>query len=237
MGNLPEINVSPIFEIDLKVLGRTVKYSPYTIAQEKAILTALESKETKEIINNYTEILRQCIRDEIVIEELSLVDFLNLVIAIRCKSSDEILSLQRKECSKCKKTYDFKVDLTKNIIYVNEDKRKDLVKVHEDLSIEIQPLKYEFLRSIDNIKDEVDAYVIPAAYSITKIIFKEKIYQNEDPEELSNKILANLSKKNLQTIFDAIKNLITIQLKIESVCPHCENKEIDVVNEFLKFLH
>lgn len=236
MSKFPEINIAPVYEIDLKVLGQTIKYTPYNIAQEKAILTALESKNSKDIINNYAEVLKGCLKDEINIETLSVVDFLNLIIAIRCKSTDEILSLQRKSCKKCEKPYDFEVDLMKNMIYTNEDKKKDVVKIKENLTVEIKPLRFGFLKILENIKDEIDTLTYTAAFSITKVIYNETIYKNKKPEELTEKMLVNFSKKDLKKIFDAAKDLISLKLEIKSTCPECENEEVDEVRDFLKFV-
>lgn len=233
--NLPEIKIAPIYEVDLKVLGEKVKYIPYTIAHEKMILTALESKNSEQIINNYLEVLKDCLKDDIDVKNLSIIDFLNLVISIRCKSSDEIINLKKEECDNCGKAYEFDVDLTKNIIYKNEENKKEIVKISDDLTVEMQPLRFDFLNAFDLIKDELDLYIYTAAFSISKIIYQQNIYKNEDSQDLIDKLLINIHKSELKKIFESTKNMITIKLKVDSTCPHCKNEDSKEIDNFLKF--
>lgn len=239
--SLPDIgNILPVHSLYLEVFGDKIKYQPYNIEQEKAILTALESENTEDIIDNYIQILETCIKDNDVInwDLLSLVDFLNLVIHIRAKSAGEVLSLTRKECKnkECKKAYDFELDLENSIIYTNKEKRKEIVEINDDIAFELYPVRLNFLKHIDKIESELDLKIYTIAYSINKMFHKDKIYKDFEPAEITNKILTRLSSANIEKLFNAIQDMITIKMVIKSKCKFCKTEDEVELEDFLKFL-
>ena len=234
--SLPEINILPVHEIELKVCDRTIKFVPFTVEQERNILMALESNEINDLLNNYIQILKSCIQDEIDWDNLSTVDFINLIVAIRSKSKGELLELKNPKCSNCEKTYDQSFLIEDSIRYKNEKHKKDVIKISDDLTLELKPLDYKFLYNLDKMKNEIDLYIHSASYSISKIIYKEKIFKITDINELKEKIVSKLTLGNLTEIFKKCKDFITIHLVIDFKCPHCNHQETVDMDNFLKLL-
>ena len=232
---LPEIKIAPSHNLFLNVMGENIQFSPYTIEHEKAILTSLESDKISDMLNNYMMIMRDCISTPIDFMDLSMVDFLNFVINIRAKSTDEVMTLQRKECTGCKKAYEFHLDIEKSLVYDNEDKRKEVVEIAPNIAFEIVPTKFIFMHTLDGVKDELDLAMNKIAFSTSKIIFDQKIYDSLDPKEIIDKLLRNISKYQLGKLYNAVESLITIVLEVKSVCPFCKHEEVDRVTDFLKF--
>jgi len=234
---IPEIKIAPVHSLELEGIGKEIKYTPYTIAHEKIILTALESDNLNDLIINYIAVMKDVIEDDIDIENLPLVDFIKIVVFLRTKSTDEILNLQRKKCKKCEKPYQFKLDIEKGLKYINKNKIKDIVKINKDLEFEIKPTKFIYLKSISKINDELDIKLNTAANSIEKIIYNKNIIINDNPQEIIDKVLINLSKQDLDKLINKINSLISIKLDIKSKCPYCKNTEVDTVTDFLKFIN
>lgn len=237
--SLPEIgNILPIHTLYLEILGVDTKYQPYNVEQEKAILTALESEKTEDIINNYVQVLDSCIRDEINWSKISLVDFLNLVIHIRAKSAGEVLSLTKKECQnkECKKAFEFELDLEDSIIYTNKENKKEIIKVNDDISFELIPIKMEFLKHLDKLESELDLKVYTISFSVGKMFYKEEIYNDFEPADMANKILSKLSSKNINKLYDCTQKMISLKMVIKSKCIHCKHEDEIELDDFLKFL-
>ena len=232
---LPSINTLPIHEIELKVLNKKIKYSPFTVEQEKNILMALESEAINDLINNYIQVLNICVQDELDWDSLSIVDFINLIINIRSKSKGENLELQKK-CEKCGKNFDQTVLIEDVLKYKNENNLKDTIKINEELTLELKPLSHKFLYDLDTLKEEISLYIHTAAYSISKLMFKGKIYKIDDVEELKEKILSKLTYKHLNDIFKKCSNFVTLYLSVEFKCPHCGEMEVVDVDNALKLL-
>ena len=240
---LPVININPVHKIHLPVLDKDIHFKPYTVEQEKLFLTALSDNKTSEVITNFIEILKMNIEDEIDFSNLSVIDFITIVIYIRAKSKGEVFTLEKSECSECKKKYSFEVNFEDCIKYANEDTKSKTITLTDKLAVDIQPVNFNLLYTLDNddteTSNEVKQYnllIDTAIYSIKKIIFNETIFNNLTYEDIKEKFINNLTEHQLKQIFDASQDMISMNLEINSVCPHCAKEDKTLVNNFLSLL-
>lgn len=83
---LPKIDL-PLYQCELPSTGKKVKYRPFTVKEEKILLTAQESKEPEQIMLSIKQILNNCIQG-IEISSLSIFDVEYMIIQLRSKSVD-----------------------------------------------------------------------------------------------------------------------------------------------------
>ena len=57
---LPTIS-TPTYELTLPSSGKKIKYRPFLVREEKVLIMALESEDTKQITNSVIDILNSCI--------------------------------------------------------------------------------------------------------------------------------------------------------------------------------
>jgi hypothetical protein len=145
------------------------------------------------------------------------------------KSNGEMINLSV-PCQKCDKKIDVELDLEKSIIIENDEKLKQIVKVNKDISLEIQPVT---IASFFN--DEYDVLNIIAS-SVSKVIFDNKVYMDFSREELIEKILGNMIKKDFSKVSKAIDSLVKLKLKFEYTCIHCKHKNIKETDKIVDFL-
>jgi len=234
--NIPEINVAPVHRVFLHVLNKEIEYRPYNIGHEKLILTALESDNINDLITNYLFVLKDCLITEIDIDELSLIDFVKIVVFLRSKSTDEILTLKRNKCSECEKSYEFKLDVEKSLVYKDEDKIKSVIKISDELSFELCPTNFLITKTISNEDDKYDKKLNKIAFSTKRIIFNKQIIKNEDPQELIKNVIKNLSAAQIKILTTEIDKLITLSMEIKTKCPFCNKEEFDQVIDFLGYI-
>ena len=90
---LPTIK-TPQYELVLPSTGKTIKYRPFLVKEEKILILALESQNTKEITNAIKQVLKDCIITKgIKIEELPTFDIEFIFLNVRGKSVGESLDL------------------------------------------------------------------------------------------------------------------------------------------------
>jgi hypothetical protein len=90
---LPKIS-TPTYELVLPSTGKTIKYRPFLVKEEKILILALESQSTKEITNAIKQVLRDCIITKgIKVEELPTFDIEYIFLNVRGKSVGESLDL------------------------------------------------------------------------------------------------------------------------------------------------
>ena len=58
---LPKI-VTPTYELELPSSGQTIKYRPFLVKEEKVLVLAMESEDTKQITNAIKAVLKSCVQ-------------------------------------------------------------------------------------------------------------------------------------------------------------------------------
>ena len=90
---LPTIK-TPQYELVLPSTGKTIKYRPFLVKEEKILILALESQNTKEITNAIKQVLKDCIITKgVKVEELPTFDIEFIFLNVRGKSVGESLDL------------------------------------------------------------------------------------------------------------------------------------------------
>ena len=90
---LPKIS-TPTYELVLPSTGKTIKYRPFLVKEEKILILALESQSTKEITNAIKQVLKDCIiTKSIKVEALPTFDIEYIFLNVRGKSVGESLDL------------------------------------------------------------------------------------------------------------------------------------------------
>ena len=85
---LPKLGY-PTYELELPSTGKTIKYRPFLVKEEKVLLMALESKEEKQVIGAVKDLIKNCVITRIKVESLPSIDLEYLYLKIRGASSDE----------------------------------------------------------------------------------------------------------------------------------------------------
>lgn len=89
---LPKIDL-PIYEMKLPSTGEKVKYRPFTVKEEKILLTAQESEDTNQIMLSIKQIINNCLLDKEV-DKLAVFDIEYLLITLRSKSVDNKVNFE-----------------------------------------------------------------------------------------------------------------------------------------------
>jgi len=90
---LPKIS-TPQYELELPSTKKIIKYRPFLVREEKILLLALESKDTKQITTAIKSVLKDCILSRgIKVEELPTFDIEYIFLNIRGKSVGESVDL------------------------------------------------------------------------------------------------------------------------------------------------
>lgn len=90
---LPQVGY-PTYELELPSNGKTVKYRPFLVKEEKVLLLALESEDEKQITNAVKDLIKNCVVTRgVKVDQLPLFDLEFLFLRIRAASIGETLNL------------------------------------------------------------------------------------------------------------------------------------------------
>ncbi len=93
-SQLPTLSV-PSYELALPSTGKTIKYRPFLVREEKLLLLAMESEDPKEIETAVKDTLKNCILTRgVKIESLASFDLEYLFLKIRSVSAGEDIKMK-----------------------------------------------------------------------------------------------------------------------------------------------
>lgn len=89
---LPKVGY-PTYELQLPSNGKTIKYRPFIVKEEKVLLLALESEDEKEVKQAVKDLIKNCVLTRIKVEDLPSFDLEYLFMHIRAAAVGEIIKL------------------------------------------------------------------------------------------------------------------------------------------------
>ena len=89
---LPKLGY-PTFELELPSTGKTIKYRPFLVKEEKVLLMALESKDEKQVVSAVKDLIKNCVITRIKVDNLPSFDLEYLFLKIRGASIGENITL------------------------------------------------------------------------------------------------------------------------------------------------
>ena len=90
---LPKLN-NANYELTLPSTGKQLKYRPFLVKEQKALMIAQESEDDKLIENTFAQIISDCVLDEIDPYKLPMFDIEYIFLRIRGKSVGEKVQLK-----------------------------------------------------------------------------------------------------------------------------------------------
>ena len=196
---LPKI-ATPSYELELPSTGKTIQYRPFLVKEEKLLVIALESEDTKQITNAIKAVIRACILTKgVKVESLPTFDIEFLFLNIRGKSVGEEIDVNLI----CPDDNETEVNVSINLDDIQVQKpegHSNKIKLDNNLMME---LKYPSLNEfIKNNFDPNDAGVNAMEQSFDLIgSCISKIY-NEDEVWLA----ADCSKKEINEFLDSMNS-------------------------------
>src|SRR6056300_818118 len=116
---LPKLNETPKYEVEIPSTGKTVRFRPYLVKEEKVLMMAFESGDQKAALRAIVDTIEACIVDKIDATNLATFDVEYLFTQIRSKSVGESSTLMIK-CKECEKQNEYKFDVSQ--VNVNVEK-------------------------------------------------------------------------------------------------------------------
>ena len=119
---LPKLGY-PTYELELPSTGKSVKYRPFLVKEEKVLLLALESKDEKQVISAVKDLIKNCVISRLKVDTLPSFDLEYLFLKIRGASIGENIALT----VTCQDDNETKVEAAINIEDVEVFKQKDIL--------------------------------------------------------------------------------------------------------------
>jgi hypothetical protein len=217
---LPTIS-TPTYELEIPSIKKTIKYRPFLVKEEKILIIAMESEDSKQIADAVKNVISNClITRGIKIEKLSTFDIEYLFLNIRGKSVGETVNV----LITCPDDGVTKVPVSINLdeikVEVSDQHSRD-IKLDDALTMRMKyPSIQEFIKS--NFSNTNDVSVDDTFDLICSCI--EQVYSEEESwnaSDFSNKDLIQFLEqltsnqfKEMEKFFETMPKLShTVSLK------------------------
>ena len=215
---LPRLDV-PTYELAIPSTDDKIKYRPFLVKEEKILLIAMESGETKDMLQAVKDIVDECTFNKLNLGTIPMFDIEYIFLNIRAKSVGEVSKL-KVLCQDDMKTYaSVEIDLNDIEVQVNEG-HTNKIELTDEMGV---IMKYPTIDSfnVNNITDiTTDNMLEVIAACIAQIYDKkgEEVYDSKDStqKELIEFVeqLNTTQFQDIQKFFDtmpALKHTITVK--------------------------
>ena len=196
---LPKI-ATPSYELELPSTGKTIQYRPFLVKEEKLLVIALESEDTKQITNAIKAVIRSCVLTKgVKIETLPTFDIEFLFLNIRGKSVGEEIDVNL-ICPDDNET-EVNVSVSLDDIQVQKPEgHSNQIKLDDNLIMELKyPSLNEFIKNNfdpnDTSKNPMDQSFDLIGSCISKIYNEDEVWA-----------AADCSKKEINDFLDSMNS-------------------------------
>lgn len=213
----PTVN-RPIFTTTLPSTKETIKFSPFTVKEQRALLIAAQSNEA-DMTAAMKAAINDCTYDQLDVDNMPNFDLEYLFLQIRAKSVGENLELVL-TCKNCKTTTDYNLDLTTVKVQETEGHSKKIL-LADNLGVFMRYPTTEMLNHL--IKNYSTETVFDTVLACIETVFTDETVtqtKDESKEELVQWVLT-LSEEQFSKMEDFFKTMPELRHKFTHTCSSC----------------
>jgi len=217
---LPTI-ATPTYELELPSTKQKINYRPFLVKEEKLLVLALESEDTKQITTAIKTVLKNCISTKgIKVETLPTFDIEFLFLNIRGKSVGEEIELTITAPDDETTSVEIKIDVDDIKVQENKDHTKK-IKIDDNLMMEMKyPSLEQFIKTnfdFNEVNDMDKSFELISS-CIDKIYSEEEVWSSSDvtKKEMVDFLdqMNSLQFKEIEKFFNTMPKLShTIKVK------------------------
>ena len=235
---LPKI-ATPTYELELPSTGKSIKYRPFLVKEEKVLVIALESEDTKQITNAIKAVLKNCVLTKgIKVETLPTFDIEYLFLNIRGKSVGEELEVNIVCPDDGETNVPIFIDLD-SIQVERDDDHTNQIKLDDDLMMEMKyPSLEQFIKNNFDFQEgnQMDQSFELIATCIDKIYNEDEVWATADCTKKEVKdFLESMNSSQFKEIEKFFETMPKLKHIIEVTNPNTKVKSEVVLEGLASF--
>jgi hypothetical protein len=244
---LPKVNVMH-HTLTLPSSGKEVRYRPFLVKEEKILMMAMQSGETKDMISSLKDIVNNCMEEDIKVSELAMFDFEYIFLQLRARSVGDTIEIKYSEpeliCSKDNKQCNFESILNIDEITLDRGskKQKDLIDINDSIKVKLRYPKVDDAAGMGGLVAETSQETLiettfkMIANCIEYIMDGKEMYKPADyTEKEVDEFLNSLSSAQFKAIQVFFESLPKLKKDVISTCLKCgttNTKHLEGINDF-----
>ena len=211
------------YELTLPSTGEEIKYRPFLVKEQKALMIAQESEDEKQIENAFAQIIDACTFGEIDAYTMPMFDIEYVFLQLRGKSIGEKIQISLL-CPDDEKTrVDVEINLEDIGIQMVEE-HTNIIQLTDDISV---IMKYPTLSDMSGFGDtgEVSSVFTMMKRCINEIHDKETIYNKVDISEKDlDEFIDSMSTENFENFSAFFETMPKLQHMVTVKNPKTKKK-------------
>ena len=219
---------APTYTMVVPSSGVTVKFRPFLVKEEKALLIAQQSEDIGVMVDTLKNVIRTCVLDTIDVDKLAIFDLEYLFTQIRAKSVGEIIELlfpcdldhgEDNEKARVKVS----IDLTTLVVEKNPE-HTNKISIFGEVGLVMKYPTMDVMKRLENLDvNDLDKVFDVVADSIEYIYQGEEIfYGKEQKHEDLIQFLNNLTSEQFLKVQQYFATMPRIKKEVEYTCPVCQ---------------
>jgi len=232
------INTTPTYTLVVPSLNVEVKYRPFLIKEEKALLMAQQSEDPVVMVETLKNVIKNCLQTEIDVEMLATFDLEYIFTQLRAKSVGENVELIF-PCDTCedeKARVQITFDISKLEVVKSDDHNKN-IPLFGDVGVQ---MKYPTIQVIQKL-EKLDTNNLDDLFSIMAACI-EFVYQGDEifyakeqtPAEMVE-FLNNLTSEQFKKVQHFFETMPKIKQEVDYNCPVCKKAHHKVLEGIQSF--
>lgn len=218
---------TPTYTMVVPSNGETVKYRPFLVKEEKALLIAQQSEDMLTMIETLKGVIKSCVIDNINVDKLATFDLEFMFMTIRGKSVGESVDLifpcdedhgELNEKARSTVTIDL------NTVKVERGEgHTNKIDLFEDVGVVMKYPTVDILKKLEKLDEEdLEKVFEIMALSIDYIYKGDEIFYGSEqkPAELKQ-FIENLTSEQFVKVQKFFETMPKIRKQIEYNCPVC----------------
>lgn len=221
MSKKPLPNVAgPVLTCTLPVSGKKVKYRPFVVKEQKALLLAQQSDDEETIFETIKSVIASASNNTVEFDSIPTADLSYFFLQLRIASVGPEVNFSI-NCESCETPIDVQLMLDQIVIEV--DKNIKNVKITDTVGI---MFRYPTLADSFNIIDDEDASIRMVYNLIESVYDEDQVYTKDDyTEEEFKEWLLGLNEAQVLNIDKFVENIPELSHTFEATCASCGTKQ------------
>lgn len=205
---LPTI-ATPTFELKLPSSGKKITYRPFLVKEEKVLILALETGDTKDITRAIKDTLKACVKTRgVKIDQLPTFDIEYLFLNIRAKSVGETVKVLVTCPDDMETQVPVEIDIESIQVQKSDDHTVD-IEIDDQYKLRMKyPSLEQFVNNNFTFTEEDDVFAMVA--TCVDLVYDEETAYDDFTEKEMIKFLEQFNSsqfKRIESFFDTMPKL------------------------------
>lgn len=223
------LNNTPIYSLTVPSTKETVKFRPFLVKEQKALLIAQQSENVNVMMDTLKSIIRSSVTSKLDLETLSLFDIEYIFLQLRAKSVGEEIELILKcpeehgsEEANKKAAVNVKVSI-EDIKVEQSPEHTNNINLYNDVGVVMKYPSLETLSKFENVKTNDPSLIFDViAESMDYIYDNEQVYPIKEQSKAEVKeFIDNLTSEQFERLQKFFETMPKLSHTLSFNCPVC----------------